>query len=181
MAISFSCPTCDKQFRVPDDMAGKKGRCKNCGDSIIVPSTGPQPPTLDTPAYAVAAEPVEVPPPVQQTVASPPDLPLARPASAQHQAHPSVASGAPPYQPRTQAVIAISQKSVGIAILLTILFGPLGMLYSTIVGAIIMIVLSVFLALVTLGFSILITWPVSIVWAAVAAHLYNRRLLRGAA
>jgi len=76
-------------------------------------------------------------------------------------------------------VVVTSTKSMGIAILLTVLFGPLGMLYSTIWGAIIMIVLSGIIGIVTLGFGLLFTWPVCIIWAAVATKSYNEKLLAG--
>ena len=76
-------------------------------------------------------------------------------------------------------VIVISTKSMGIAILLTVLFGPLGMLYSTIWGAIIMIVLSAIVGIVTFGFGLIITWPICIIWTAVATNSYNKKLLAG--
>jgi len=76
-----------------------------------------------------------------------------------------------------RTLLAIStQKSAGTALLLTFLFGPLGMLYSTIPGAIIMIILSLPLALFTLGFSLLITWPICMIWAAIAAR--NKTTIR---
>ena len=45
-------------------------------------------------------------------------------------------------QEKPQRVIVTPVKSMGISILLTVLFGPLGMLYSTVWGAVIMILLS---------------------------------------
>ena len=75
-----------------------------------------------------------------------------------------------------QIVIVKTEKSMGVTILLTILFGPLGMLYATVTGAIVMIVVSVLVALVTLGFGLLITWPVCIIWAAVVTNNYNKNL-----
>lgn len=69
----------------------------------------------------------------------------------------------------TPAVIIVNQKSVAVALLLTFLFGPLGMFYSTVSGAITMLIVSVLLATLTLGVSILITWPICMIWAAVAA------------
>ena len=75
-----------------------------------------------------------------------------------------------------QTVIVKAEKSMGVTILLTILFGPLGMLYSTITGAIVMIIVNVVVAIVTLGFGLLITWPVCIIWAAVATNKYNKNL-----
>lgn len=67
------------------------------------------------------------------------------------------------------AVIVVNQKSVAVALLLTFFFGPLGMFYSTVGGAITMLIVSVLLAMLTLGASILITWPICMIWAAVAA------------
>lgn len=77
----------------------------------------------------------------------------------------------------TQHVVVTSTKSVGIAIILTVLFGSLGMFYSTIWGAIIMTVLSIIVAVLTLGVGLLVTWPISIIWGAVAASSYNKQLL----
>jgi len=53
------------------------------------------------------------------------------------------------------------------------------MLYSTVLGALVMIVISVVVAVVTLGLGLLLTWPISTVWAAIATSRYNRRLLEG--
>jgi hypothetical protein len=70
-------------------------------------------------------------------------------------------------------VIPRPAKSVGAAILLTFLFGPLGMLYSTVPGALVMLAISVVLAFATAGISVFITWPICIIWGAVAAQSYN--------
>lgn len=74
----------------------------------------------------------------------------------------------PTMQPQT--VIHIhADKSPGIAILLTVLLGPLGMFYSTITGAIVMLIVSFLVAIVTFGLGLIITWPICIIWAYVAA------------
>jgi hypothetical protein len=73
----------------------------------------------------------------------------------------------------TAYVIARPPKSVGAAILLTFLFGPFGMLYSTVPGALIMMVVSLVLAVPTAGISVFITWPICVIWGAVAAQSYN--------
>jgi len=80
---------------------------------------------------------------------------------------------------QTQRTVVTPTKSMGIALLLTVLLGPLGMLYSTVLGALVMIVISVVVAVVTLGLGLLLTWPISTVWAAIATSRYNRRLLEG--
>ncbi len=80
-------------------------------------------------------------------------------------------------------VVVTPTKNIGLAIFLTIVFGPLGMLYSTIPGAIVMCLASgvAFIAgIATFGLSLILLvpllWIISIFWAAGAASAYNRRL-----
>jgi len=77
----------------------------------------------------------------------------------------------------TQQIIVTSTKSVAISLILTFLFGALGMLYSTIWGAIIMIVVSIIVAAVTLGMGLFLVWPICMIWGALAAASYNKKLL----
>ena len=74
-------------------------------------------------------------------------------------------------------VVSKSTKSPGIALLLTFLFGPLGMFYSTILGAVIMIIISAIVGFVTLGLGLIVTWPICMIWGAVAASMYNKKLM----
>ncbi len=76
-----------------------------------------------------------------------------------------------------QVVVVTSTKNVGVAIILTILFGPLGMFYSTIWGAVIMLIVSLILGVFTVGLSLFVTWPVCVIWGAIAANSYNQSLL----
>ncbi len=91
-----------------------------------------------------------------------------------------IAWNTPPPQPVIPVVPAYvlvrPTKSVGAAILLAIFFGPLGMLYSTVPGALAMMLISFVLFFLTAGFSVFLTWPVCIVWAAIAADSHNRGL-----
>ncbi|HQW05545.1 MAG: hypothetical protein IPH05_01550 [Flavobacteriales bacterium] len=73
--------------------------------------------------------------------------------------------------------ILIKQKSLGIALVLSFLFGPLGMLYATIMGGVIMFVVSVPVVLFTGGLGLLLTIPVGMVWSASAVNSYNKQLL----
>lgn len=82
-----------------------------------------------------------------------------------------------PAQP--QVVVAKSPKSLGIALLLTFLFGPVGLLYSTVKGGVIMIVVAIVLGFLTLGLSCLVVWPVTIVWSYLAVKNYNKALYAG--
>ncbi|WP_166442172.1 DUF2510 domain-containing protein [Nakamurella flava] len=76
----------------------------------------------------------------------------------------------------TTVVNVGAPKSVGIAFLLTFFFGPLGMLYSTVPGALIMLAISffggIFFGLLTLGLIWIVwaplMWVISIVWGCVA-------------
>src|SRR5439155_4482337 len=38
MAISLSCPTCDKTLKVKDELAGRKVKCPGCGEAVPVPA-----------------------------------------------------------------------------------------------------------------------------------------------
>ena len=84
-----------------------------------------------------------------------------------------------------QRVVVTSTKSMGLAILLTVLFGPVGMFYSTIPGALVMMGVSLVIGLIgllTLGLGLLLLipmWPISIIWTAVATNNYNKKLLAG--
>jgi hypothetical protein len=64
----------------------------------------------------------------------------------------------------------VGTKQVWIAVALALLFGPLGLLYCTITGAIIMMIVSVPLALLFGRASFLITLPICAYWAWRAAR-----------
>lgn len=87
---------------------------------------------------------------------------------------------APSSQPtvvqQTTVIQVGTHKSVGLAILLAFLFGPLGMLYATVPGAIVMFVLGLLILVPTAGVGLLFTWLVGIVWAGAAASSHNKGL-----
>ena len=79
-----------------------------------------------------------------------------------------------------QAVLLMNnQKSTGVALLLTFLFGPLGLFYATVVGGVVMLLLGGMIIVFTAGFGAILIWPVCMIWAAVAVSGHNRRLLAG--
>lgn len=84
-----------------------------------------------------------------------------------------------PNQPQRQVVIVKAPKSVGVAVALTFFFGPLGLLYSTVIGGVIMLAVSVVVGVLTLGIGLLVTHPICIIWGVVAANDYNKKLLSG--
>jgi hypothetical protein len=57
MSIKFECPHCQKKLNVPDEMAGKKGRCTGCKSPLVVPGT-PAPASVDAPRPALPRTPM---------------------------------------------------------------------------------------------------------------------------
>lgn len=78
-----------------------------------------------------------------------------------------------------QKVVTVSPKSVGISLLLTCLFGSIGMFYATVSGALIMLVVETIVGICTLGIGLLITHPICMIWGAIAANNYNNKLMKG--
>ena len=105
---------------------------------------------------------------------------------------PGPAAAAPPFYPQPvmpyypQPVMPImmppppmvvgQEKSVAAAIVLSIFFGPLGMLYSTVSGGLIMFFVGGFVTVITFGLAGLLVWPGSVLWAALAANTHNVRI-----
>ena len=73
-----------------------------------------------------------------------------------------------------QTIVEKTTKSMGVTLLLTILFGPLGMFYSTITGGAVMLLVNIVVAISTMGFGLLFTWPVCVIWAVMATNNYNK-------
>lgn len=87
--------------------------------------------------------------------------------------------GAQPATQQPQRIVVVPTKSVGLAIALGFVFGPLGLLYSTILGAVVMFFVNILIGVVTLGVGLFLTWPLCAVWAYVATNSYNKTLLAG--
>ena len=82
-----------------------------------------------------------------------------------------------PSAPALPSVVAVgSRKSVIVAFILAAIFGPLGLFYSSVVGGIVMLVLSGGGALVTFGLALLVSWPVCALWAVIATLRHNARV-----
>jgi len=83
-------------------------------------------------------------------------------------------------QPTTINVINVQEKSTLIAFFLTLLFGPLGLFYSSIAGGAIMLVVYLVilgLSIITLGVATILflpAWITCIVWGVLAAKNRNR-------
>ena len=82
-------------------------------------------------------------------------------------------------QPPVQQVVVnvtLPTKSIVVSLLLTFFFGPLGMLYSTVIGAIVMLIISVIVGIVTFGIGLVFTQPICMIWGAIAVNSYNNKL-----
>lgn len=75
-----------------------------------------------------------------------------------------------------QVVVVGAQKSVGVAAILALVFGPLGLLYSTVAGALTMFLVTLVVGLLTLGVGLLVTNPLCALWGALAAKAHNQKL-----
>jgi hypothetical protein len=67
-----------------------------------------------------------------------------------------------------------NRKSVVLSLVLTFFFGPFGMLYSTVPGALVMMVLYVAIGIPTLGWGLTVLHPIAMIWGAIAADRANR-------
>jgi hypothetical protein len=63
-------------------------------------------------------------------------------------------------------------KQIWVAVLLTVLWGPAGMYYSTAVGCAVMCCLSVLVS-IFYGKAAMLLWPVCILWSALAVRSAN--------
>lgn len=127
--------------------------------------------------------------------------PLAGTAEAQQSPHaplqPYVAPTWSPYAAGPRPVPPLPEKSVGVAFVLTFLFGPFGMFYSTVAGALILLGITLGISLLTgvvIGLITLATlgvgaflvilaplagipiWITSIIWGCLAASHHNDRV-----
>ena len=80
---------------------------------------------------------------------------------------------------KPHVVIVQSLKSMGFGLFLTLIFGPLGMLYSSILGAVIMFVISAVIGFLTLGLGLIVVWPICLAWTYAAIKKHNKSLIAG--
>ena len=69
----------------------------------------------------------------------------------------------------TNIIIAKPEKSVIATFFLTLLFGPLGLLYASIGGGIFMTICAIILVPITGGLAAILIWPITIIWGVIAA------------
>lgn len=72
--------------------------------------------------------------------------------------------------------VMTTPKNVWLAVLLAGLFGPFGLFYATVPGAMIMLVVAIVLAMFTFGIGVFLVWPFCAVWAWRATVSHNKRV-----
>lgn len=117
-------------------------------------ATDPGPASRSTPAFPSAPATA-----VEWTAAWPPPVP-----------GPALGTGGAPL-----VQVVAPDRSVGGAVLLAMLFGPFGMFYATVSGALAMLAITVMVAIVTFGVGLVLLPPFCMVWAGLAAAGHNRR------
>ena len=75
---------------------------------------------------------------------------------------------------KKEIFVQTNQKSRLTSFILTLLFGPLGLLYSSVVGGIIMIVVAITTA--PTGIGPVVAWVISIIWGDSATYNYNKKI-----
>ncbi len=98
MAIQFNCPYCTVTIQVPDNAAGKKGTCPQCGTKVLVPA-----PKNSPPQPAAPSPPPSFSPPTAAPNFAPPSAPMFAPQPtmpmAGYPATPGMPFGFDPHQP----------------------------------------------------------------------------------
>jgi hypothetical protein len=59
--IVVSCPECKKSMKAPEELRGKKVRCKACNHTFTLPAPEPPPPSDDAESYGVIREESSIP------------------------------------------------------------------------------------------------------------------------
>ncbi len=68
-------------------------------------------------------------------------------------------------------------KNLAVALLFSVFLGPVGLLYASTVGGIVMIILGAIMVNSLLPVPIILVWVTSCVWSVVAVNRYNKRHL----
>lgn len=69
----------------------------------------------------------------------------------------------------------VQKKSQWASFFLTLFFGPLGAFYASALTGVLTLLISLGLAVFTMGLSLLLTWPMTIAWAAIVVSNNNAK------
>lgn len=68
-------------------------------------------------------------------------------------------------------------KSVGVALILSVVLGPVGLLYASFWGGITMILVALVVLCNKFTVPVILTWVICCIWAVGATNQYNRKLI----
>ncbi len=69
-------------------------------------------------------------------------------------------------------------KSIAVALIFCAILGPVGVLYSSLTGGVVMIILGILVLRAKLIGPIIVLWLLSCIWGVAAANRYNRKILK---
>lgn len=69
-------------------------------------------------------------------------------------------------------------KSVAIALLFSVLLGPVGVLYASFWGGIVMIAIGIVVVSSKFLFPIVLTWIISCIWSVGAVEAHNKKIFK---
>ena len=70
MPITFKCSGCGKVYRIAESMAGRKGKCKVCGTSMVIPHSDQQ----SSPPVVPVVQPAQSQPQIEAPVSALPEV-----------------------------------------------------------------------------------------------------------
>lgn len=70
----------------------------------------------------------------------------------------------------------LEHKNMGMALLFTLIFGPLGLMYSSIFIGIVMLFVTIVVAYLTAGIGILILWPILLILTYFLISRHNNKV-----
>lgn len=76
------------------------------------------------------------------------------------------------------ATAALPFKSVAAALIFSVLLGPVGLLYASLWGGMMMIMIAIIVACSKVLFPMMLVWVASCVWSVAAVEKHNRVVLK---
>ena len=68
-------------------------------------------------------------------------------------------------------------KSVGVALMFSVVLGPVGLLYASVWGGLLMIIISICVISNHLYFITLLVWLISCIWSVAKVEAYNKKIM----
>jgi hypothetical protein len=69
-------------------------------------------------------------------------------------------------------------KSIAGALLFSVILGPIGLLYASTLGGIVMIVIGFIAVCCKFPVPVILVWLISCIWSVIAVNRYNRRVIQ---